>query len=452
MSDQAPPSIPVSPDGHEARGGRSISFWGCWALSAGTMIGSGIFMMPAVLAPYGMMSFGGWALTTAGSIAIALVLGRLAGRTTRSGGMQVYAADTFGPFAGFVVAWSYWIACWISTPTVAIAFVGYVTALVPGLADQSGYQAAIAIAAIWALTLVSARGAKNASTLQIAMTVLKIAPLVLLVGFAVFAGSAANLPPANPSQEPPLQILSATALLTMWAFVGLECGVVPAANVRDPQRTIPRAVIAGTLTAAVIFIASTAAVMYLVPAQTLATSKAPFFEAAAGMGAWGPVLIALGALLATAGSMNGNIFVTGQTTMAAAQDGLAPKFLARLNRHGAPTASLVIGSALASVLLLMNYSRGLVGAFTFLLTMATLANLVPYLFSALAELKRSWRSARGWALIAILAGLYALFAICGSGVEAIAWSLLLIALGVPAYLLGRRPWLVSATQPAGAEG
>ena len=373
-----------------------LGFWGCWSLSVGTMIGSGIFLMPAVLAPYGLLSFGGWLITAAGSILLALVIGRLAARTKRTGGPYVYARDAFGSLTGFLVAWVYWAGCCIATPAVAIAFVGYLTVFAPGLSASPTLQALVALALIWTLTLVSIRGVREATIAQLAMTLLKIVPLVVVIALAVFTGSSAHLPELNPSGGSPLAVLSATALLTMWAFVGFEVGAVPAGNVVNATRTIPRAVVCGAILVAVVYIASTAAVMALVPGDVLKHSTAPFADAARGLGPWGPGFIALGALAATAGALNGNIFVTGQMSMAAALDGLAPAFLARRNGGDAPWLSLIIGSAIGSALLLLNYSRGLVGAYTFLLMMGTIATLAPLLISALAELRHSWKDARSW--------------------------------------------------------
>ncbi|MEL6190367.1 MAG: amino acid permease, partial [Myxococcota bacterium] len=162
-------------------------------------------------------------------------------------------------------------------------------------------------------------------------------------------------------------------------------------------------------------------------------------DAAAGMGSWGPYLIAFGAVIATAGALNGVIFVVGQMPMALALDGLAPRLFRQRNGKGAPQLALWLGASLGSLLLLMNYSKSLIEAFTFLAVMSTLSVLVPLLVSAAAEFRYSWRSARGWSAIAALAGLYSLFAILGSGVSSIGWGLLLFALGLPIYFaLDRR--------------
>ena len=388
-----------------------IGFWQCWAFTVGTMIGTGIFMMPVLLAPYGGLSFSGWLIAAGGSIAIALCLGRLAARTTRSGGMQIFVQDAFGKLPGFLVGWSNWVACVISTAALAVGFVGYLNAIVPGLASEPGYQALLALAVIWSVTLVLIRGVKEAGL-------------------------------------EPLAVLSATTLLTMFAFVGLDTGVMPAGNVSNPTRTLPRAVVFGTLTTTLVYILSTAAVMLLIPAGELTMSTSPFADAVRGIGAWAPPLITAGALVSIIGSMNGNIFVTGQQSMAAAIEGVAPRVLAKLNKGEAPWVSLIFSSVLASGLLLLNYSRGLVSAFTFLIMMTTVACLVAYLACALAVFRYSWRDARAWAAVGLIATLYSAFAIFGAGQEALIWGFVLIALGVPVYYAGRRPAVIVAAAPA----
>jgi len=423
----------VKPQSHQALG-----FWGCWSLSVGVMIGSGVFLLPSVLAPYGLLSFGGWLLSAGGAILIALVLGRLAGRTERTGGPFAFAHDAFGDLPGFLVGWGYWISVWIATPTIAIAFVGYLTIFIPGLSDQPVWQAIIALGLIWALTLNSMRGAKDFALTQIIMTVLKLVPLFVIIGLGLLAGQSENLPEPNPSEGSLFSVLPTVALLTMWAFLGMETGTIPAGDVRNPERTIPKAVVIGTITVASVYIASTAAVMMLVPADQLAQSTSPFADAARGLGQWGPSMIAIGALIATAGSMNGNIFISGQLPMALSLDKLAPKFLANLNPAGAPKISLLLGSTLSSVLLVTNYSRGLIGAFTFFLMMSTLTALIPYLVSSIAELRYSWKTKRAWAFIALVAAIFSIYAIYGSGLDVIFWGAVLMVIGVPVFYLGRQ--------------
>ena len=432
MSDIATPGEQPAPVN------KALGFWGCWSLTVGIMIGSGVFLLPTILAPYGLLSFAGWIITGGGSILLSLVFARLASRTRRTGGVYVYTQQAFGDLAGFIIAWGYWTSYWIAIPAVAIAFVGYLGVFFPALDGQPIWQATVALLLMWASILLNMKGLKEATMAQLIMTVLKLLPLFLIIGLGLFAGSADNLPELNPQGLPLIEALAATSLLTMWAFSGMEAGTVPAGDVQDPEKTIPRAIVIGTLTVAFVYIASSAAVMMLLPAEALMNSTSPFADAAASLGSWGPKLIAIGALVSTAGAMHGLVLVAGQLPMAVALDRLAPAILGRRNKGNAPYISLLIVAVLSSVLLLANYSRGLIGAFTFLIMMSTLAFMVPTIVCSLAEFLHSWKSARGWSAIALITFLYSVFAALGSGLEVVGWGLLFLLFGVPVFYLGRR--------------
>ncbi|PHS76510.1 MAG: amino acid permease [Robiginitomaculum sp.] len=412
-----------------------MGFWKCWAMTVGVMIGSGVFMLPALLAPYGSLSFLGWLLTSVGAITIALVLGRLASRTEKSGGFYVYTQEAFGDLTGFIVAWGYWLSIVFATTAITVAFAGYLGAIVPSIGASTVMQAVVAVVLTWTLIAINIKGVGAGASVQLLTTILKLVPLVVIILLGVTAGSTDNIPPFNPGNKPVLGAISAVALLTMWAFLGIEAGTVAAADVHNPKRTIPRAVVVGTLTATFVYIAATAAVMMLVPMDMLETSQAPFVDAAAKLGPWGGTFIALGALVATAGAANGNILLSGQMPLAVSLDGLAPKFLARRNASGAPVTALVLSAVISTVLLVFNYSDGLLAAFTFLISMSTLCLLLPYMLSAIAELRISWRSAKGWASVALLAVVYSAVAILGSGLQIIIWGVVLFLMGLPIYYM-----------------
>ncbi len=402
------------------------------------MIGSGIFLLPSSLVKFGMLSFWGWGLTALGSIALALVVGRLANRTSKSGGVFQYTRDAFGDFPSFIVAWAYWSAYWIAIPAMAIAFVGYLAVFLPVLNNNPFGEAVAALTVIWSITFINLRGIAEASRMQIAMTLLKLLPLIVIIVLGTLWGNNNNLPINNPQDGSVIGAMAASALLTMWAFSGMEAGAVPAAEVEKPERTIPRAIVLGTLVVAFVYIASTYAVMRLVPSDQLAVSTSPFADAAQGLGSWGPALIAIGAMISTAGAINGTIFLLGQIPMSVALEGMAHSSLAKQNQGGAPFVSLLLAAVLGSILLLANYSKGLLEMFELLVVMSTAAFLVPMLVAALAELKYSWCSAKGWATLAIFASVYSVFAIYGSGLDVLAWGVLLFVAGIPFYLWGRQ--------------
>ncbi len=423
-------------DGHA--GAKPLGFWTCWSLTVGCMIGSGVFMLPRTMAPYGLLSLGGWVIAGLGSIALALVFGRLAARTQCNGGPYAYARHAFGDLTGFLMAWAYWLSFLMGVPVVAIAFVSYLGVFIPALNGNVVAQAASAIAVIAVFTAVNIRGLREMSFAQIALTMLKIIPLLVIIGLALPAGAPQNLPPLNPSTESVLAVLAATALIALWPFTGFEVVTLPAANVKDCERTIPRALVTGMLTVVAIYLAASTAVMLLVPPEQLAQSSAPFADAARALGPWGPNFIAAGALIATAGTLNGLVFTCGQMPMAVAFDKLAPSWLAATNKGGAPHLALIVSFGISALLLALNYTRGFMGAFEFLLKMATSLGLVYYVVVSLIELRHSWRSATGWAGVAMAGLLYSLFAAFGSGLEVLGWGALLMALGVPLYFVSRQ--------------
>jgi APA family basic amino acid/polyamine antiporter len=154
-------------------------------------------------------------------------------------------------------------------------------------------------------------------------------------------------------------------------------------------------------------------------------------------------------LVATAGTLNGLIFSCGQMPMAVALDKLAPSWLAATTKGGTPHLALLLSAALASLLLIANYSRGFIGAFTFLLMMATALGLIYYVVVSLAELRHSWNSALGWSAIAIIGIVYSLFAAFGSGLEVLMWGVVLMLAGVPLFFIFRaRGGALAASPPS----
>lgn len=426
---------------------KPLGFWSCWSLTVGCMIGSGVFMLPTLLAPYGLLSFGGWIIAGGGSIALALIFGRLAARTSCNGGPYAYSRAAFGDLTGFLMGWAYWLSFLMGIPVVAIGFVGYLGVFVPALNDSPVAQALSALALIGVLTLINIRGLKEMSAAQILLTVLKIIPLIAVIGLGFSVGTPANLPAFNPSGEPVIAALAAVALIALWPFTGFEVVTLPATNVKDCERTIPRALITGMVTVVIIYLSATAAVMLLVPPAQLAQSTAPFAEAARAFGAWGPNFISAGALIATAGTLNGLIFTCGQMPMAVAFDKLAPGWLAATNKGGAPHLALILSFGVSALLLALNYTRGFMGAFEFLLKMATSLGLVYYVVVSLIELRQSWRSATGWAGVAMAGLIYSLFAAFGSGLEVLGWGAVLMAVGVPLYFVSRQRGAAAAVTP-----
>ena len=414
---------------------KKMGFWQCWGMSVGVMIGSGIFLLPTVLAPYGWISLLGWLLTCSGTIVLSLVLARLAGTTDHAGGPYAYVKESFGDLAGFLIGWGYWVGVVFGVTAIAVGFAGYMGSVFPIFAANSLTQALVAAAGIGVLTWVNVKGVSEAATVQLVMTILKIIPLIVIIGLGIIYGDIDNFPAFNPQGLPVTQALASTALLTMWAFIGIEAAVIATDDVENPKKTIPIAVVSAAVTVSCLYVGASIAIMFLVPSDVLALSESPFVDAASHMGTGGALLIGIGALISTAGALNGNIFVMGQMAMAVAADGLAPAVIAKKNRGGAPAGVLIVSSVFSTALLVLNFTEGLVGAFSFLISMSTLSILAPYGLSAVAEFKRSWLSAKGWAGVALLSVIYTLIAAAGSGWHVFFLGLGLFLLGIPLYKL-----------------
>ncbi len=422
--------------------GRKIGLWIATSLVVGNMIGSGVFLLPAALAPYGGISILGWLFTSFGALMVALLLARLGRMMPAAGGPYAFTRAGLGDLPAFLVAWGYWISIWSGNAAISVAFVGYMGVFFPPLSQEPVLGAGTALAAIWFLSAVSARGVREAGIVQLVTTVLKLLPLLAIGTLGLLYLDPAHFHPFNPSGQSPFHAITATAALTLWAFLGLESATIPADSVKDPSRTIPRATIIGTLVTAAVYILATVGVMGILPPESLGQSAAPFADAGTRIwGGWAGSLIAAGAAISAFGALNGWILLQGQMPMAVARDGLFPAVFSRLSARGTPVPGLVISSLLITGLMALNFTESLVDQFTFLILLATICTLIPYVFSAVSELvifsrdrdQFSGERLAGASVIAVLALGYSLWAILGVGRHTVLWGLLLLLAGVPIY-------------------
>src|SRR6185437_14279702 len=228
---------------------RSLGLAATTSLVIGNMVGSGVFLLPASLAAYGVYSLWGWVASTAGALLLARVFSRLSRRVPLAGGRYAYPREVFGDFAGFLLTWMYWISIAAAVASIAVAFASYLAAFVPVLGTSQPAGAGVALAATWLLTGVNMLGVRAAGRLQIVTVILKISPLLVFALWGIFYFNPHMITSGVTVQSGPAA-LDASAALTMWAFLGLECATIPTDHVKDPERTIPRATLYGTLIAA----------------------------------------------------------------------------------------------------------------------------------------------------------------------------------------------------------
>jgi APA family basic amino acid/polyamine antiporter len=440
-----PPAPQRTPDRHTSRFGLPVAT----ALVMGNIIGGGIFLLPASVAPFGTVSLLAFGVLTVGAIALALVFGRLAARDPRTGGPYVYAREAFGDFAGFLAAWAYWITTWVSNAALAVAAVGYLDVLIP--VDGHRWTACLAALVLqWLPALSNLAGTRYVGAVQLVSTVLKLAPLLLVAVGGLFFFDADNLGPFDASGGGAIGAVSASAALLLFSYLGVESAAVSAGEVRDPRRTVGRATVIGTAGAALVYLLGTLSVFGTVAHDRLVGSTAPFSDAVNAMfgGSWGGWAVALAALVSMTGCLNGWTLLSAQTPYAAARDGLFPAAFAR-KRRGVPTVGVGVTVVLASLLTVYNYASGSGRVFEVLVLVTTFTATVPYLLATAAQLfhlvsgrrdrVNGARLARD-AVVASVAAAFSLWLVAGAGYAAVYQGVLFLFAGVLVYavLAGRR--------------
>jgi APA family basic amino acid/polyamine antiporter len=429
--------------------GKSLGLAACTAVVVGNMVGSGYYLSPAAVAPYGVLAIVMWAVMGIGAACLGLTFARLAAIAPATGGPYAYTRLAYGDFAGFLVAWGYWISIWASLPAIALAFTGALLNVFPALHSRP-MAFGITLAAIWAVVLINLRGVHAAGVFAELTTYTKLVPFAAIALVGLFYVRPEHLSQFNPSGEPLFSAAAALAPLTMFAYLGLESATVPAGDVRDAARTIPRSTLLGIGLAATLYVLGTVVVLGVMPRDQLSQSLAPFADAARVMwGSWGAWAVAIAVILSSIGALNGWTLLMGQVPMAAARDGLFPALFARPSARGVPALGIVLSAALATALVASQAagSPGMREFYNLVVALSTMAAVIPYAFCALAVGLVAAR--RGETLrvgpVGIIAFLFALFTVYGCGAQAVLYGMLLLLAGIPVFVWQRARSAVSAS-------
>jgi basic amino acid/polyamine antiporter, APA family len=412
---------------------RPFGVWTAAALVMGGMIGSGIFVMPGQLAPYGWTGLAAWAVVIPGVLVLAAVIARLVAVRPEATGAGAIIGEALGPLAGVLINWSYWISIWSANAVLAQTAIRYLAVFEPRLASSDGTLALWSVVLIWAMTLFNLRGPKAAGRFQLVTTILRILPLVAvimigaqLLGAGEAGNAAATLEPFDGS------VFTAVMAIAFFSMVGFETAGVAAERVRDPARNIGRATLMGVALTGTLYLAVCAAILLSLPADQVAASPAPialFVERYWGVQA--SQLLAAFAVIAVVGCLNCWVLMQGEHPLSMARGGLLPKSLAVTNSRDVPVRVVMLSSLCASILLLSAVSAD-GGLLTFMLNLTSAASLIFYLGCCLAALRL--QASVPLALIGIA---FALWALIGSGSAALL-NLALMAAALPLYWWARR--------------
>src|SRR3954470_23074716 len=417
------------------------------ALVIGSIIGTGVFTMPAVMAGAGTSSILTLVTISVGAVLLALMFGQFTKRVpSTDGGLYAYARHEFGDFAGYLTAWCYWITAWAGNAAIVASWVLYVEALF-GIENPSGWtNFGLALLGLWIPAAINLAGVRQMALFQNVTVVLKFLPLLVVGVVGWFFVSSANFGPFNATGGSLYSGISIAAGVALFSFIGVETAAIAAGRVKDPRRNVGRASVIGTAAAAILYVAVTAAVMGLEPNSRLVNDGAPFVAAFQTMfgSAWiVGKLVAATAVISGIGALNGWTLVTAELPYAAARDDLFPRSFLRRNRHGALSFGIVIGAVVPSLLMAYSYSGLETGlkVFTYLVTLSVVTVAIPYFIAACAQLSylvSRRRQVQGWRLardlsIASASVLFALWVTAASGYQAVYQAVIGVLVGLPIY-------------------
>jgi APA family basic amino acid/polyamine antiporter len=354
---------------------RDLSLFDLTNIVVGAIIGSDIYIASALTASLvGPFSVVLWVVAGLMAIVLAMIFAYSAYYVPKVGGPFAYVSTAFNDFYGFLAGWSMWIAEVISLPVFAITFTNYLGYFV---ALNVPEQLAIKALFLFGLTAINIRGVRAAGRVNDALTFIKLLPLLLLVivgvgSFVVNPGFVSNYSPFAPNG---FGNIGTSIVLIFWAYVGFEMGTLPADEVKDPSRTIPRAILMGMAIVALFYVSTNFIIFGAVSSVNLSHTVLPLVLVGTTLlGVFGGAMMSVGALFSVSGSDESGILGTARLSYALSIDGLFPKVFAKVHKkYGTPYLALIIQGIIAFALSIFSGLSNLISfsvlnlAFCFLL-------------------------------------------------------------------------------------
>lgn len=432
---------------------RGLGLTSASGLVIGSVVGTGVFTMPALIAKAGSVGILVLVVVSVGSVLLAILFGQLTARIANSdGGVYAYVRYEFGDFAGYLVGWSYWISAWAGNAAIVASFVLYVEALLKLTSPSAPVNWGIAMVALWVPAVVNLVGVRQMAWFQNATVVLKFLPLLFIGVVGWFFVDVARFSPFNASGASIYTAIGLAAGVALFSFIGVEASAITARRVDNPARNVGRAAVIGIGASALLYVLVTAVVIGLVPHNVLVNTGSPFvdaFESIFAQHVWAGQLIAAVAVVSGIGALNGWTLIVAEASRSMAQDGLFPKAFGWTDRNGNAWFSIVIAAALPSLLMLWRYatSSGLT-VFTYLVNLTVVTVAIPYFFSALAQLTHllarrpvdRWRLGRDLT-VAVASLAFSMWLTFAAGYQFVYQGLVIILAGMIGYpaLVAARP-------------
>lgn len=425
---------------------RELGLASATAIVVGNMMGSGIFTAPQSLAQVSnpLVTILAWIITGIGSVFIALSFANLGTKYPSTGGPIVYVNKAFGEYTAFSIAWTFWIGSWIGNAAIITAIIRYLTPFFPILSENGLIAFLVSSAFLWLVTYINYRGVKEAGIVGVITTTLKLGVMLVFLIIALYGFNPEHLKTYSSSEVQGFGSLPNAIAVTLWSFIGLEGAAISAGEIKNPEVNVKRSTILGTIFAAVLYIILSLLAMGGLSQANLAVSDAPLADIINNItgASWGGSFISLGIVISAAGACSGWILTTARVAYAAGEDGLFPKFFSKIHpKFKTPVVALIFSSLCTNLLLILNYISNLTEAFDFMINLATLSFIPAYALSACAEIILTYKDGKKLSLgrffkhsfFSLLAFVYSIYIIYGSGSESAMWVFILMLIGIPFY-------------------
>ena len=366
---------------------RAVGVRGLTAGMVNYMIGAGIFVLPAVVAArVGAASLLMYVICAVAMALIVLCFADAGSRVSLSGGTYAYAEVAFGPFIGFMVATSLWFgSAVLASAAVANVFMDTMAQLSPGF-EQPIIRSGTLVLIYAVITAINIRGVKAGSGVVQTVTVAKLTPLIILIGAGLFAINAENLAwPGMPAGGE----IARTSIILIFAFLGIETALTPSGEVRDPARTVPRALFTALALVTLIYISIQVVALGVLGPELATNTQAPLAETARRvLGSGGQKLILIGMAISTLGYVAGDMLFAPRSIYALGKDRLLPAFIGSVHsKYHTPYVAILIHATFCLALALS-------GSFEQLAVLAVIATLIVYLICCLATIQLQRRDIR----------------------------------------------------------
>ena len=412
-----------------------------WALAAlvvaGNMIGSGVYLLPATLAPTGSSSIIGWLICGVGAVTLALVFGGLGRMQPDADGLSDFTRRGLGRFLGYQTGLAYWAACLSGNVALAVAGIGYLAFFFPVLKEPL-WGMISNLALIWLTTAAYASGARTAARFGAITLGLGLIPIVLAIiaGALAFSGDT-FLGSWSPGDQPLLKSVPASLVIIFWAFLGVESAAALSSLVKNPAVDVGRASLGGVALAFVVYVAASIAVFGVIPADVLIHSTSPYADLVARvMGSSVAGLVAACAVIKVLGTIAGWTMLAGETARSTAEAGWLPRWFGGAQKGKTPLSNPLINGVIMSAMVIASAQPTLGQQFGVLIGVTSVLTLCMYALCALTLWKLTRKT--GWRLLAVGGVVFSIFAVAAAAGDYILPSVGFFAVTSLAWLWVRK--------------